>query len=207
MKRLVAPEILDSLPAEDPRAVRSRRDLRLINRFMRGEAWILSQLAQLNPTQVVELGAGEGWLVDAVKRRFPSAQVVGVDLVSRPSTVQSGVEWHAGDIFAYEGFDADTVVVANLFVHHLSEADLRRLAEKLSGVRAILFAEPYRGRIPMGMGRVLFPFINEVTRHDMLMSIQAGFRAGELGAVFGVESRCSEERGVFGGIRFRAVRA
>ena len=31
MERVVVPEILDSLPADDPEAVKSRRELRLIN--------------------------------------------------------------------------------------------------------------------------------------------------------------------------------
>ena len=34
MQRRVEPELLDALPADDPRAVRSREDLRRINRLM-----------------------------------------------------------------------------------------------------------------------------------------------------------------------------
>ena len=31
------------------------------------------------------------------------------------------------------------------------------------------------------MSRCLFPFVNDVTRHDMAVSIRAGFRQDELG--------------------------
>ena len=38
MKRIVQPELLDSLPPGDPRAMRSRRDLRRVNAWMRNHA-------------------------------------------------------------------------------------------------------------------------------------------------------------------------
>ena len=59
--RRVQPEILDDLPAEDPRAVRSRRDLRLINRLMGNHRWVLRHVAE-HSGRVVELGAGDGCL-------------------------------------------------------------------------------------------------------------------------------------------------
>ena len=40
MKRVVKPEILDELDGSDPRAIRSRRDLRFINLLMGNERWI-----------------------------------------------------------------------------------------------------------------------------------------------------------------------
>jgi hypothetical protein len=38
VKRLVQPEILDTLPPDDPRALRSRRDLRRVNAWMGNDA-------------------------------------------------------------------------------------------------------------------------------------------------------------------------
>ena len=38
MKRIIEPELLDTLPPDDPRAVRSRRDLRRVNAWMRNHA-------------------------------------------------------------------------------------------------------------------------------------------------------------------------
>jgi len=205
MTRIVVPEILDSLDSDDPRAVRSRRDLKFINTFMRGEQWILNELEKLNFKKVIELGAGEGWLVNQIKSRFPNAEVLGIDLVARPDTVNSNVEWHCGDVMEYQGYDGDTVVVANLFIHHLSSEQLQILGEKLSGLKSILFAEPLRAKIPKVMGRVFFPIINDVTRHDMIVSIEAGFKKGELPTLF-PKMDWTESCGLFGGLRVKGVR-
>jgi hypothetical protein len=36
-------------------------------------------------------------------------------------------------------------------------------------------------------GRLLFPILNRVTKHDMIVSIRAGFRGSELAAALGPE--------------------
>ena len=46
-KREVEPEILDGLPAGHPDAIRSRRDLRLVNALMGNQRWILKQLHRM----------------------------------------------------------------------------------------------------------------------------------------------------------------
>ena len=60
------------------------------------------------------------------------------------------------------------------------------------------------------MSRCLFPFVNDVTRHDMTVSIRAGFRQDELGRELNHELggalTWSEQRGLFGGIRVRGLR-
>ena len=64
MKRIVQPELLDSLLPGDPRAIRSRRDLRRVNAWMANHA-IMAKALQNNlnrftPRQITELGAGDG---------------------------------------------------------------------------------------------------------------------------------------------------
>ncbi len=64
MKRRVEPELLDTLPPGDPRAVRSRQDLRRVNAWM-GNPMImanaLKKSAGGNPVaSILELGAGAG---------------------------------------------------------------------------------------------------------------------------------------------------
>ncbi len=46
MNRIVKPELLDELPPADPRAVRSRRDLRRVNAWMRNHAIMARALAE-----------------------------------------------------------------------------------------------------------------------------------------------------------------
>src|SRR4030095_6860446 len=64
MKRQVEPELLDELAADDPRAVRSRQDLRRINTWM-GNARIMAKILRstsqgTTSRKLVELGAGDG---------------------------------------------------------------------------------------------------------------------------------------------------
>ena len=58
VKRVVVPEILDELNAQDDRAVRSRRDLRMVNGFMRGESWIAGELKKMEGVRRVAGKAG-----------------------------------------------------------------------------------------------------------------------------------------------------
>ena len=202
VKRLVAPEILDDLDADDPRAVRSRRDLRLVNWFMRGESWILSELDKIEGLQrVIELGAGDGSLAIAIKNHLPDVDVTCVDLIDRPRDLDKRVTWWQGDALLYGSYGKDTVIVANLFLHHLEASKLRQLAGEMNEVRAVVAAEPYRSSLSMLMSRCLYPFVNHVTRHDMAVSIRAGFRSGEVGCALGDQWKWSDSRGVFGGIR------
>ena len=64
MQRSVEPEWLDELPTDDPRAMRSRRDLQRIHSWM-GNVGIMARLLRNVTTsekdlRVAELGAGDG---------------------------------------------------------------------------------------------------------------------------------------------------
>ncbi len=207
VNRLVAPEILDGLDAADERAVRSRRDLRLVNWFMRGEEWILSELRKIQGLKrVVDLGAGSGCLANAIVREIPGLEVECVDLASQPLHLDPRITWWQGDVCDYEGYDSQTVVVANLFLHHFDPTQLESLGARMQELRGVLAAEPYRGVAGLMMSRFLFPFVNEVTRHDMVVSIRAGFKHSELAAMLGLDFSWHEKRGLFGGIRLKGIK-
>jgi hypothetical protein len=74
MKRIVKPELLDELPPHDPRAVRSRRDLRRVNAWMRNHVIMAGALKRnlngLVPEQITELGAGDGSFLLRVAQRL-----------------------------------------------------------------------------------------------------------------------------------------
>lgn len=208
MLRRVKPEILDGLSPDDPEAQRSRRDLRLINRWMGGEKWILRELqamdAQKKIRRVVELGAGEAHLALAIARAFPDCEVTAVDL--QKATCED-VNWWQGDVLNFQKYDAETIVVANLFLHHLEDGLLAKLGKKLSVVRALLVAEPHRQNSGKVFGRLIFPWINRVTRHDMIVSIEAGFLVGELPRALALsEFSWQEKNALFGGLRVIAKR-
>ncbi len=92
--RIVAIEVLDTLAADDPAAMRSRRDLQRVHRVMRTRA-ILRQALRLSlasrrdrtprraPLRILELGAGDGSLMLGVARdlapTWPSVELTLLD--------------------------------------------------------------------------------------------------------------------------------
>lgn len=186
-KRQVKPEWLDALPADDPLAQRSRRELRWINALMGNERWVLKQL-DAHPAAalqgVLELGAGDGHLCRKISAQFPRSRVCGFDLIDRPSELPAAIEWQAGDITTIAAPRGFGVLVANLFLHHFTDEQLAWLTAWLPHVSLVIFNEPLRRRSSHFWGRCLHPLLSEVTRHDMHVSIDAGFVVGELSALW-----------------------
>src|SRR5262245_55343099 len=112
MKRLVEPELLDQLAAQDPLARRSRDDLQRLNAWM-GNARILARqlqpmVAAPKPRQILDLGAGDGRFMWQVARRLPrdwSGTTVAL-LDKQPATspqARTGLEslgWRVRDLCA-----------------------------------------------------------------------------------------------------------
>lgn len=200
MKREVKPELLDSLPGDDPEAIRSRRDLRLINFLMGNERWIMRQKLEGG---MIELGAGNGYLT---KQLASLGEVTGLDYQEKPEVL--GVPWLAGDLFqTFPQADGETVV-ANLILHHFESDDLARLGQLIKTRRRLVAVEPWRCSSSLIEGKLLWPFINEVTRHDMMVSIRAGFQKGELPELLklGGDWEWREEVSLLGGLRVLAWR-
>ena len=188
-KRVVIPELLDHLPFDDPEAQRSRRDLRRINFFMGNERWIQRTVRRFSgpaSRSIVEIGAGDGELCHRLARMFPEAPVAAYDLAPAPDFPGSRVVWHQGDLFETPAPTSGGVLVANLFVHHFEGAALTALGRWLRNFEVIILNEPDRRRLPHLLGGIMHPFMNRVTRHDMHVSIDAGFQAGELGNWLGL---------------------
>ncbi len=208
MERIVEPELLDSLPPDDPDAVRSRRDLRRINAVMGNEFWIARVLYKAPPTTVVELGAGDGYLCNALHALGHA--VIGCDLVDPPKQLPDEISWRSGDIRDTLPRESGDYAVANLFLHHFEDADLAALGRFLRvNFDHLVLCEPLRSKFTLAKSVVLKPFINHVTRNDMAISIRAGFRKGELPALLGIDRkhwRIRERATFYGALRFVAHR-
>lgn len=185
------PEWLDHLPAEDPAARRSRGDLRRINGLMGNERWVMRSLARF-PDAVAagvhEWGAGDGGLLRRIAKRHSQARLTAFDLAPCPwwdETMARRIDWRRGDLFA-EPPATGGVLVANLFLHHFEGDGLRALGQRCAGYQVLLFNEPDRARLPLVLGGLMHPFVNHVTRHDMRVSILAGFREGEIQRMMGL---------------------
>jgi hypothetical protein len=190
MQRIVKPELLDHLPAEDPDAIASRRDLRRVNFAMGNERWILRTVRRFPEAAakgIVEIGAGGGDLAEKLVREFPTAAVAACDLAPRPGGLDPRVHWRQGDIFSDFPAPGAGILVANLFLHHFEGEELRRIGRLCEAFEVLVFSEPDRARLPHVLGGLAHPFINRVTRHDMHVSIRAGFRRGELPDLLGLK--------------------
>ena len=190
MKRMVVPEMLDSMPPDDLEAMRSRRDLRRINRLMGNDNWICRSVRNFPAAAalgIVEIGAGDGVLCHRLRNLFPASPMAAYDLAPAPLGLTADVIWYQGDIFTMPPPDISGVLVANLFIHHFEGDSLLALGRWVSRFEVMIISEPDRARLPHGLGGLLYPFINRVTRHDMHVSIRAGFSAGEMMRLMGLD--------------------
>jgi hypothetical protein len=191
MQRVVEPEILDGLAQGDPEAGRSRRDLRLIHFLMGNESWLLRVLkksAGETKAGICEWGAGDGAFAARVAKAFPEIPITAVDLALRPAGLDSRILWHQGDLLAGESASGG-ILVANMFLHHFEKPQLKRLGEMCRSFRILVFNEPDRTRLALFWSALLFPLVGKVTRHDMPVSIRAGFRSGELQDLLGLDPK------------------
>jgi SAM-dependent methyltransferase len=201
--RMVSPEWLDELPAQDPKAIGSRRDLRRLNFWMGNARTTRPVLLDLFPTapprQIAELGAGDGAfalrLARLLRPSWPDIKLILVD--RRPSISNQTlrafekigwtVEIVAADVFEWLPSQTSIdVMVANLFLHHFETQRLRQLLQLVAqSSRALVACEPRRCAPALAMGHSLWLLgCNSVTRHDAPISVCAGFRAHELSAIW-----------------------
>lgn len=208
--RVVEPEWLDHLPADDPRAIRSRGDLRRINRLMTATRLLGEALDPLvtgrQQVRIVELGAGDGSLLLRLARsrarawRSVSLELLDLQPVVAAETLAGYRElgWEASvvraDVFEWLGMphvtadretgtvDEAPIIVANLFLHHFEGQRLRDLIQGIAArARAFVCVEPRRSRTAL-LGSHLLGALgcNAVTRHDAVVSVRAGFANRDL---------------------------
>lgn len=200
MTRCVEPEWLDELSAADPQAEGSRRDLRRLNAWMGNTRVIAGALGRAGnrpgPAQLIELGAGDGTFLLSVARalgpRWAGTRATLIDrqaVVSR-NTIESfaGLAWQIEqlicDVFDWctELGPGSTLVLANLFLHHLNSQRLQTLFANLAPKTSFFVAvEPRRSALSLLFSRLVGMIgCNAVTRHDAPTSVRAGFRGTEL---------------------------
>ena len=203
MKRTIESELLDELPAQDPAALASRRDLQRLNRIM-GHVGTMCRLLQSNgqtPRRIVELGAGDGKFMLQLARYFSPAwknlELILVDFKdvvtdeTRSAFAAQGwkTEIVAADVFDFlkkpAGTPAD-MMIANLFLHQFSVEQLK-LMLRLAAERTRVFAacEPRRAGMPLAFSKLVgLVGCNAVTRNDAPLSVRAGFVGREISVLW-----------------------
>ena len=201
MERCVKPELLDALTPADPRAVRSRNDLVRVNAAMgNGGIMVRALRAACNgraARRIVDMGAGDGRFMLGVARQLhPDWQGTRAVLLDRRNAVRpqtheafEALGWHAEtceadirDWLARPAAEACDVLSANLFLHHFQEAHLAGLLRAAArSTRVFIAVEPRRSTRSLFVSRLLwFIGCGQVTRHDAVASVRAGFAGREL---------------------------
>lgn len=202
--RRVEPEWLDTLPPLDPRARRSRRDLVRVNALMGHARIVAGELARrLAPgaRTIVEVGAGDAAFALALARTYvlrrwrphmtlvdrqPCADRANVAALHERGWQAAIVQCDAFDWLAAPRARPCDAIVANLFLHHFETEALARLL-LLAAQRTRLFVacEPHRSAFALAGASLLGALgCNDVTRHDAVVSVRAGFSGAELAALW-----------------------
>jgi SAM-dependent methyltransferase len=211
MNRMLKPELLDSLSPDDPAALRSRRDLRIVNRILGNKRWFQQVLRDHlgHGERVLELGSGTGELGLALAEAGHA--VDGLDLCPRPGDWPRRAEWHRADIRSFDGYAEYPAIIANLTLHHFTNDELAALGRKVGGARLLVASEPARRRLSQSWFAAIGPLLgaNSVTLHDGRVSIAAGFLQEELPRSLGLVAdrwkwKC--EVSMLGAYRMIAVR-
>jgi hypothetical protein len=180
--------------------VRSRRDLRRINALMMNSTLVVRELRRAFPGKpprvIAEVGAGDGHFLLQVANKLRQWRDLDAILLDRQPVVSSAtvekfaaIGWRAQAVAADAGAwlaqpagRAPDVIVANLFLHHFDTAGLSELLRQLAQrTRVLIACEPRRSRGAL-LGSHLLGLIgcNDVTRHDAVVSVRAGFSNEEL---------------------------
>ena len=202
--RVLTPELLDSLPPDDPAAHASRRDLQrlhpILGQIRLWHGWFRQNFPHRPPASLADLGTGDGSLLATVLlRSFPKGgHGARIFFVDRQPVVPESTLAHlrrcnwlptvvTAEVLDWieEGSPADTCLT-NLFLHHLKEAQITRLFSALAAkVTLFAAAEPRRTRLARcGAAALGLLGCHAVTRHDARVSVEAGFTAQELGALW-----------------------
>ena len=185
-KRIIRPELLDHLPAEEARP--NLADLVQINRRFGGHSTlrrILQKVAPPNePFTLLDVGAASGDTATTVKADYPQAAVTSLDY-NAVNLETAPAPKLIGDAFElpFEGESFD-YVMCSLFLHHFTDKEVISL---LSGFytrarRALLVCDLERRILPylfLSASRLICKW-NAVTVHDGMISVRAAFREKEL---------------------------
>src|SRR4051812_29774813 len=148
ISRQLDPELLDHLPPDDPRAIRSRRDLRLINAWMGNARHLARAINSLPepPRTIVELGTGDGTLMLKLAPRLQSPvdlYLLDMQPVVAPETLDHFVAlgWtvHILPIRLQDWLQSpkpahSDLMLANLFLHHFTDSQLRTLFSQIAKI-------------------------------------------------------------------------
>lgn len=196
MKRVVEAEILDTLEPESEEARANRQDMRLLNRIMGNYRWFAKCVPEMwnGEGSIIDFGSGAGELPVYLKnRRILKAtdNVTGVDLWPRPAGWPESWQWLRQDLRNLDFVEDNALLFGNHILHQFSSDFLITLGLIMKERRCTLMVcEPVRRKLHLWQIRMLWPLrLHQVSVHDAMVSVRAGFRGGELAKHLGLDER------------------
>ena len=203
MKRKVIPELLDEDAGTPAEIAASLRDLRRVNRWLGGvrttrlllEGAMRSR--QMKRASVLEVGSGDGYVMNCVARRLP-LEVTLLDRMGshfERATLTRVIADARALPFADDSFD---FVTCNLLLHHFEPDELREFVRGALRVCrvAVLINDLRRHWIHLALtyaGVVIFR--SRLTRHDAPASVRRSYTVEEWRAMLsGLGAACRVER-------------
>lgn len=201
MLRAIEPELLDQLPADDSRAIRHRRDLKVINAVILQSGIMANAITEHwtgnTPRTLLDLGSGDGTFMLSVARRlarrWPNVTVTLLDQRSIVSDETrdafAALSWRAqpiaADVFDYLNAPDNSsidIITANLFLHHFEGKLLSELLARVARLSQVFVAcEPRRSKFALRSSRLLWLIgCSEMAVHDAVVSVRAGFKGNEI---------------------------
>ncbi len=185
-KRIIKPELLDHLPAEEARP--NLEDLVRINTRFGGHSVLRKTLKQsidpLADFTLLDIGAASGDTARTIRQLYPRAAITCLDQNSvnlqaapHPKLLADAFELP----FQPGSFD---YILCSLFLHHFTDDQVVELL-------ASFYATAKKGLFVFDLERHVWPYVflpatrllfrwNAVTVHDGIVSVRASFRAEEL---------------------------
>jgi len=166
------------------------------------------------PNVLADLGGGDGRFMLKVARRLAKRwQGVTVMIADQRAIVSADTKaqftqlgWRCesltGDIFETLPRVNPDIVTANLFLHHFDQVALKELLALVAArAKTFVACEPRRSAFALLGARLVFVLgANDVSRHDAVASVRAGFAASDLSALWPQDQTSSwrlREKAVF----------
>jgi len=200
MRRVATPELLDSDAGTPAEISSSLEDLRRINTWFGGISsteemlWRVGQTVRSSSLSILEVASGSGYVLEAASRRLEGRglRLTITSLDRAPSHLtncegENGKRAVTGDALALPFGDSTfDLVSSNLFLHHLSPAEVLQFAVEGLRVckRAFLINDLVRSPVHLSLVYAGTPlYRSRLTRHDAPASVRQAYTPDEIRAL------------------------